>query len=81
MKTDSAKEMYQQFLQKLGKSYDPVKIQGTISYFTSFIVFITYAIYYTDGVFGAMMLVDIVNDGKLELFNQKFIENELNLVY
>lgn len=30
MKTDSAKAMYEQFLQKLGKSYDPSKIQGTI---------------------------------------------------
>jgi hypothetical protein len=28
MKTDPAKAMYEQFLQKLGKAYDPSKIQG-----------------------------------------------------
>ncbi|OBZ90323.1 D-tyrosyl-tRNA(Tyr) deacylase 1 [Choanephora cucurbitarum] len=54
MKTEPAKAMYQQFLSKLGKAYDPTKIQ--------------------DGVFGAMMLVDIVNDGPvtLELDSRKF---------
>ncbi|KAI9280714.1 D-tyrosyl-tRNA deacylase [Sporodiniella umbellata] len=47
MKTDPAKIMYQQFLDKLGKEYDPAKIQ--------------------DGRFGAMMLVDISNDGPVTL--------------
>lgn len=31
MKTDPAKTMYEQFLQKLGKTYDPSKIQGKIT--------------------------------------------------
>ncbi|CAO3657014.1 unnamed protein product [Mucor hiemalis] len=54
MKTDPAKAMYEQFLQKIGKAYDPTKIQ--------------------DGEFGAMMLVDISNDGPvtLELDSRKF---------
>ncbi|RCH84066.1 D-tyrosyl-tRNA(Tyr) deacylase [Rhizopus stolonifer] len=54
MKTEPAKAMYQQFLIKLGKAYEPSKIQ--------------------DGVFGAMMLVDIANDGPvtLELDSRKF---------
>ncbi|KAG1452994.1 hypothetical protein G6F56_007678 [Rhizopus delemar] len=54
MKTDPAKIMYQQFLDKLGKAYDPSKIQ--------------------DGEFGAMMQVDISNDGPvtLQLDSRKF---------
>ncbi|KAI7899209.1 D-tyrosyl-tRNA deacylase [Cokeromyces recurvatus] len=54
MKSESAKEMYALFLEKLGKAYDPSKIK--------------------DGEFGAMMLVDISNDGPvtLELDSRKF---------
>ncbi|KAI9243716.1 D-tyrosyl-tRNA deacylase [Helicostylum pulchrum] len=54
MKTEPAKSMYEEFLQKLGKTYDPLKIQ--------------------DGEFGAMMIVDISNDGPvtLELDSRKF---------
>ncbi|KAI8876562.1 D-tyrosyl-tRNA deacylase [Backusella circina FSU 941] len=54
MKTEPAKAMYTQFLQKLAKSYDASKIQ--------------------DGEFGAMMIVDISNDGPvtLELDSRKF---------
>ncbi|KAI8636742.1 hypothetical protein BD408DRAFT_437638 [Parasitella parasitica] len=54
MKTNLAKTMYEQFLEKLGKSYDPSKIQ--------------------DGEFGAMMIVNISNDGPvtLELDSRKF---------
>ncbi|EIE87032.1 hypothetical protein G6F46_011174 [Rhizopus delemar] len=54
MKTESAKMMYQQFMDKLGKAYDPSKIQ--------------------DGEFGAMMMVDISNDGPvtLQLDSRKF---------
>lgn len=70
MKTDSAKAMYEQFLQKLGKSYDPTKIQGKC------VIFVTAknTNIFIDGVFGAMMLVDISNDGPvtLELDSRKF---------
>ncbi|KAI9315146.1 D-tyrosyl-tRNA deacylase [Dichotomocladium elegans] len=54
MKTDQAKEVYQQFLRKMGEAYDPAKIK--------------------DGVFGAMMVVDIANDGPvtLQLDSRKF---------
>jgi D-tyrosyl-tRNA(Tyr) deacylase len=66
MKTDPAKTMYEQFLQKLGKSYDPSKIQGIkkkeekklTTKYSNKMIFIL------DGEFGAMMLVDIANDGK-----------------
>ncbi|ORY97987.1 D-tyrosyl-tRNA deacylase [Syncephalastrum racemosum] len=54
MKTEQAKATYAQFLDKLGKAYDPSKIK--------------------DGVFGAMMMVDIANDGPvtLQLDSRKF---------
>ncbi|CEG62884.1 Putative D-tyrosyl-tRNA(Tyr) deacylase [Rhizopus microsporus] len=54
MKSEQAKTMYGQFLDKLGKAYDPAKIQ--------------------DGEFGAMMSVDISNDGPvtLQLDSRKF---------
>ncbi|GAA5817792.1 hypothetical protein MFLAVUS_011348 [Mucor flavus] len=57
MKTESAKCMYEQFLQKLGKTYDSSKIQ--------------------DGEFGAMMIVNISNDGPvtLELDSRKSTYN------
>ncbi|KAI8387956.1 D-tyrosyl-tRNA deacylase [Radiomyces spectabilis] len=58
MKGEDAKILYDNFLDKLGKSHDPALIK--------------------DGKFGAMMLVDIVNDGPvtLELDSRKFTYND-----
>lgn len=71
MKTDPAKAMYEQFLQKIGKSYDATKIQGKETIKQQDIYSDTGDL---DGVFGAMMLVDITNDGPvtLELDSRKF---------
>lgn len=62
MKTEDAKAMYTKFLEKMGKAYDPAKIKGKL---LSRLCSETWTLYFKliDGVFGAMMLVDIANDG------------------
>lgn len=61
MKSEQAKMMYGQFLDKLGKAYDPAKIQGDYIFSPSNDWYLFICI---DGEFGAMMSVDISNDGK-----------------
>ncbi|GAB5587299.1 D-tyrosyl-tRNA(Tyr) deacylase [Umbelopsis nana] len=62
MKTSEANEMYQKFLLKLGQAYSPEKIKGFELEKLK------------DGVFGAMMMVDILNEGPvtIELDSRKF---------
>lgn len=66
MKTNDANALYQQFLTKMGAAYDPSKIKGK----TKIIIFAynTHSHAQLDGEFGAMMVVDIANDGMSSIF-------------
>lgn len=76
MKSAQAKDMYDAFFKKLGEAYDPAKTKGKRSLFLDFGLVLygshclfshTWAPHTLDGIFGAMMLVDIANDGKLAI--------------
>ena len=80
MKTAEANEMYTKFLVKLGKAYKPEKIKGKkelqklYKKLRSIYDDENDFNFELDGVFGAMMQVDIVNEGPvtIELDSRKF---------
>lgn len=79
MKSAQAKDMYDAFFKKLGEAYDPAKTKGKWSYGILDLGLVLYGSHYLftshtwapryplDGIFGAMMLVDTANDGKLAI--------------
>lgn len=73
MAPEKAKPFYEDFLAKLGKAYDPARIQVRIPHSAtvapSNLCWVNHRIMSTlqDGRFGAMMQVDISNDGPVTI--------------
>lgn len=78
MKTHEAREMYSTFLNRLKQEYIEDRIKGNLNFIISsnckfYIKYFKYIKYkislFADGVFGAMMIVNIVNDVDINMIN------------
>ncbi|KAJ3113956.1 D-tyrosyl-tRNA(Tyr) deacylase [Phlyctochytrium bullatum] len=69
MKSDSSRDMYHRFLDKMKAAYAPEKIKGSLLAKKDFRVFSNQILrpLVIDGVFGAMMQVNIANDGPVTI--------------
>ena len=70
MATSESKEFYHRFVQLVRDNYAPEKVQGMVKWWVFQVNLCT-----LDGEFGAMMEVNLVNDGPvtLQLDSRKFV--------